>query len=206
MILLYRILGFVTCWVGHHTWTWQIYLAWIATVVLAMELIYLTAVFLATVYRNNRPPNTVWRVKRLAHIDWLYILHHKFTVSIFTCYIAINNQQSSPTFSLHVGWAGMWSNVMLPYCLLFLAYDIFYTLLHYLLHNHYHKFPFRNNYLDTESMHPVEVILRESVNVGAVKILSWTYPWPIHISTVFLFLSSVSAVNHKIQFGIVKRD
>lgn len=209
MILFYRFAGFVTYIVAQNHWSWAMYLMWTATIVLAMELISLLACLVAASATARRLADQGPRLKRLEPVDWLYILHGKFAVSIFTYYFAREVFQDTENLVLDAPWETLWHCAILPYFLLFLVYDLFYMPLHYLLHNrwiygwihkHHHrqKAPFRGN-LDAINVHPIELWLGESLYLVAFKVFVWLYPWPIHLSSVLLFLITaaiLSALNH----------
>lgn len=210
MLLLYRLAGLVTYAVGQTEWSWQMYAAWTATVVLAMEVVSMVACLVAGSLTPQRLRDQGPRLYRLQQIDWLYILHGKFAVAIFTYYFAREVlQETADRVVFDLSWESIWLSAVVPFFLLFHLYDMVYTPLHYLLHNrwlygwihkHHHrqKAPFRGN-LDAINVHPIELWLGESVYLVAFKALVYIYPWPVHVAAVLMFLVAaavLSALNH----------
>uniref|UniRef100_A0A7R9W2V0 Fatty acid hydroxylase domain-containing protein n=1 Tax=Pseudictyota dubia TaxID=2749911 RepID=A0A7R9W2V0_9STRA len=102
-----------------------------------------------------------------------------------------------------------WMNTLLPLPIIFVAYDFFYTLLHWALHikaiygyihkhHHHQKAPSRAN-VDAVNVHPIEYFLGEYNHIFACFLYCRVMGMELHIAAIVLFLvigGTLAGLNH----------
>lgn len=138
--------------------------------------------------------------------DYLFVGFSKISVPPFV-YFYLRYAFSCDSVPLHLSKLSV-INTLPALILLFIVYDLFYTLLHGFLHvkgvyayvhkhHHHQKAPSRAN-VDAVNVHPIEFILGEFNHLWALYLTS-TFLVPVHLVTAVVFVALggfLAGLNH----------
>lgn len=191
------------------TWAWWHYAAWVATLLVALEILCRLSMAVGRLYEtatSSAPiPRTGRHLDSLTAKDLAFIWFNRLTTCLFT-YQLIRFCWFSPAIVWAISDVGL-VNSLLAFPCLFIIYDFFYTLFHKVLHvrglyqyihKHHHQqmAPTRGN-TDAVNVHPFEFLVGEYLHWLSAFIFSSFLP--LHIGAIFMFIlvgGILASLNH----------
>ena len=182
------------------TWEWWQYVAWVAVVLLGLEIMaWLTMQlkgFFKTIPAGGKP------LEKLSNLDKAFITFNRTSTALLTYHVIRYTWYAS-----NVKWQLeeiSFLNTFVSLAGLYLVYDFFYVFFHWALHiqalypwvhKHHHRqvVPFRGN-TDAVNVHPFEFVVGEYLHLLAIYLLPSS-----HIITVFVFIvlgGVLASLNH----------